>query len=75
MRWADNTHIAFVPNAGSRIELHNDRVSAIITDAKEIKFQEYQPNPQGEYTSRQRRCRNWIFANYVLDGLLNLGGN
>lgn len=70
MRWADNTHVAFVPELGSKIELSNDKIGLIITDAREIKFQQYQPNPQGKFTPQQRTCRNWIFANYVRDGML-----
>lgn len=70
MRWADNTHIAFVPEPGSRIEVNNDKIGLIITDAREIEFQQYQPDPPGEFTPAQRRCRNWIFANFVRDGML-----
>ena len=71
MRWSENTHIAFIPEIGSRIEFNNERVSAIITDARQIEFQWYKPNPPGVYTPRQRRCRNWMFANYIKDGLLD----
>ena len=34
-----------------------------------IDFQSYQPHPEGEFTEEQRTCRNWIFANYLLDGM------
>ena len=71
MRWEDNTHIAFLPKFGGRIEVNNDKIGLIITDALEIKFQHYQPNPKGEFTRQQRTCRNWIFANYVRDGMLD----
>ena len=70
MRWENNTHIAFIPRLGSRIEVKNDKIGLIITDAYEIKFQQYKPNPEGEFTQQQRKCRNWIFANYVRDGML-----
>lgn len=70
MCWKDNTHIAFISKFGSRVEVNNDRIGLIITDAHEIKFQQYQPNPNGYFTQKQRRCRNWIFANYIRDGML-----
>jgi hypothetical protein len=69
MVWELNTHVAFVPEAGSFIEIDNDRIYLKITDARRINFWGYKPNPVGEFTDLQRRCRNWIFANYVLDGM------
>jgi hypothetical protein len=68
MKHADNTHVAFVPEAGSTVTLDNDKIRLEITNARRIDFQGYQPNPEGEYTQDQRTCRNWIFANYILDG-------
>lgn len=68
-RYEDNTHVAFVPCEGQNIEIDNDKIHLIITNARQINFQGYQPNPVGEYTEEQRTCRNWIFANYLLDGM------
>ena len=50
------------------VDNHNIRVT--ITDARRIEFADYKPNPPGFYTRRQRTCRNWIFANYINDGML-----
>lgn len=66
-KYDDNTHVAFVPCPGQNIELENENIKLLITDAREIHFQSYKPNPVGEYTYEQRTCRNWIFANYLLD--------
>lgn len=68
-RYDDNTHVAFVPCEGQNIEIENDRIRLVITDARRIDFESYQPNPVGEFTHEQRTCRNWIFANYLLDGM------
>lgn len=68
-RYKDNTHIAFVPCEGQDIEVESDKIRLIITGARQIDFQNYKPNPEGEYTHEQRTCRNWIFANYLLDGM------
>lgn len=69
-KYEDNTHVAFVPEEGSVIQVDNGRIRLEITDAREIHFQEgYTPNPEGEYTEEQRTCRNWIFANYLKDGM------
>lgn len=68
--WANNVHVAFVPAPGENVVIDNDKISLTITDAREIHFQRYRPNPPGEYTEHQRTCRNWIFANYILDGKL-----
>ncbi len=38
--------------------------------AERIEFEHYKPNPHGYFTRRQRTCRNWIFANYINDGML-----
>lgn len=68
-RYDDNTHVAFVPCDGQNIEIENDKIRLVITDARQIDFQSYKPNPAGIYTREQRTCRNWIFANYLLDGM------
>lgn len=68
--WYQNTHVAFVPAPGETIEIDNANIHLKITDAREIHFQNYKPNPEGVFTKRQRSCRNWIFANYILDGKL-----
>lgn len=67
-KWEYNTHVAFVPDEGKTIEIDNERIHLTVTDARQIDFQGYVPNPVGEYTPQQRHCRNWIFANYLLDG-------
>ncbi len=67
-KYEDNTHVAFVPCMGQNIEIENERIKLLITDARQIDFQNYKPNPIGEFTEEQRTCRNWIFANYILDG-------
>ena len=67
--YAKNTHVAFNPSPGDKVEVETDQIKLIITDAKEIHFQDYKPNPAGIFTQRQRACRNWIFANYVKDGM------
>lgn len=67
--YAKNTHVAFNPSPGDKVEIENDQIKLLITDAKEIRFQNYKPNPAGNYTQRQRTCRNWIFANYIKDGM------
>ena len=68
-KYEDNTHVAFVPEPGQSIVVDNERIHLEITDAREIHFQDYTPHPEGEYTEEQRTCRNWIFANYLLDGM------
>ena len=67
--YENNTHVAFVPCDGETISIENDRIKLTITDAREIHFQDYKPNPVGEFTDEQRSCRNWIFANYIRDGM------
>lgn len=71
--WYENTHIAFVPAPGETIVIDNANIHLVITDAKQIDFTDYKPNPPGYFTQKQRTCRNWIFANYINDGNL-LGG-
>lgn len=68
-RYEDNTHVAFAPCAGSNIEIENEKIHLMITDARQIDFQGYKPNPVGEFSAEQRTCRNWIFANYIKDGM------
>jgi len=71
--WYENTHVAFVPSPGETIRINNANIGLVITDAKQIDFANYKPHPPGYFTQRQRTCRNWIFANYINDGML-LGG-
>lgn len=66
--WALNTHVAFVPDRSSEIHIETDRFLLDITNARRINFWDYTPNPPGYY-SQQRTCRNWIFANYIKDGM------
>lgn len=70
-----NTHIAFVPAPGETVVVNNRLIRLKITDARRIDFESYKPNPPGFYTRRQRTCRNWIFANYINDGMLTGGKN
>ena len=67
--WELNTHVAFVPDSNSEIHIENDRIKLDITNARRIQFWDYVPNPSGIYTKEQRTCRNWIFANYLKDGM------
>lgn len=67
--WALNTHVAFVPEEGSEVNVDNDRILLKITNARRILFWDYTPNPEGTFTENQRTCRNWIFANYLKDGM------
>ena len=67
--WELNTHVAFVPDSNSEIHIDNDRIKLDITNARRIHFWDYAPNPPGIYTKQQRTCRNWIFANYLKDGM------
>lgn len=67
--YENNTHMVFVPCEGQNIEIENDKIRLVITGARQIDFQGYKPNPVGEFTPEQRACRNWIFANYLLDGM------
>lgn len=68
--WYQNTHVAFVPAQREKVFLDNANIKLTITDAKQINFADYKPNPKGHFTRRQRTCRNWIFANYIKDGML-----
>ena len=68
--WYQNTHVAFVPAPGETVFIENDNIRLEITNAKRIEFENYHPNPRGYFSNWQRRCRNWIFANYINDGML-----
>ena len=68
--WYENTHIAFVPAPGETVTVDNKNIHLTITDARRIDFESYKPNPWGTFTQKQRTCRNWIFANYINDGML-----
>ncbi len=68
-KYDNNTHVAFIPCEGQNITIDNDKIRLVIENARQIDFQSYKPNPKGEFTSEQRACRNWIFANYLLDGM------
>jgi hypothetical protein len=70
MKHENNTHVAFLPCEGENITVDNERIHLEITGARSIEFQGYKPNPAGEFSEEQRTCRNWIFANYLLDGML-----
>ncbi len=65
-----NTHVAFIPAEGETVEMDTPNMHLVITNARKIEFEHYKPNPKGYFTNRQRRCRNWIFANYINDGFL-----
>lgn len=67
--WHGNTHVAFVPAPGETVTVDNDNIGLAITDARRIEFEDYVPNPPGHFTKKQRTCRNWIFANYIKDGM------
>lgn len=73
--WFQNTHVAFVPAQGEIVEIENDNIKLRITDARRIHFEDYKPYPIGYFTQRQRTCRNWIFANFVRDGMLRRQNN
>lgn len=68
--WYENTHVAFVPAPGETVKVDNHNIKLTITDARRIDFADYKPDPPGYFTKRQRSCRNWIFANYINDGML-----
>ncbi len=71
--WRRNTHVAFVPAPGETLTVDNDNIRLTITDARRIEFEGYKPEPRGFFTQKQRTCRNWIFANYINDGMLRGG--
>lgn len=65
-----NTHLAFVHMPGESLHYETPQVEVAITDARRIEFEHYVPNPLGNFTDWQRKCRNWIFANFLRDGML-----
>ena len=67
--WAQNTHVAFVPDVNSEVHIDNEKIKLDITNARRIHFWDYTPHPVGNFTPQQRTCRNWIFANYIKDGM------
>ena len=71
--YPDNTHIAFVYAPGETLQVETSQVEVTISNASRIDFEHegYVPNPMGSYTEQQRVCRNWIFANYILEKMLN----
>ena len=68
--WEQNTHVAFVPELNSTVTIDNKKISLRITNARRIHFWDYVPHPPGIFTAEQRKCRNWIFANFIKDGML-----
>lgn len=68
--WHQNTHVAFVPALGETVFVDNPNIRLTVSDARLIDFADYKPNPHGYFTQKQRTCRNWIFANYINDGML-----
>ena len=68
-KYEHNTHVVFVPHNNRTISISNDRINLTIENARMIDFEKYTPSPEGEFTEQQRTCRNWIFANYILDGM------
>jgi hypothetical protein len=67
--YSKNTHIAFNPFPGETLHYEDEQIILDIVGARQIDFKWYVPNPDGAFTQRQRTCRNWIFANYIKDGL------
>ena len=70
MKYENNTHVAFLHSPGELLQRETERIKLEISNAKWIDFESYVPNPVGEFSVAQRRCRNWIFANYINDGIL-----
>jgi len=68
--YAKNTHLAFIHAPFEAVFADSDQIEARITNARRIDFEGYTPDPPGEYTEYQRACRNWIFANFLQDGML-----
>ena len=65
-----NTHIAFLFKRGETLSYESGQVRVRISNAECINFEGYCPNPKGTFSDWQRKCRNWIFANYLKDGKL-----
>ena len=72
MKYENNTHVAFVYAPGEQVHIETSQMEVTIKNARWIDFEsaDYTPDPPGEYTDEQRKCRNWIFANYLKDGKL-----
>ena len=68
--YQNNTHVAFVYAPGEMLRVETSQIELTISNARQVDFQKYVPKPEGVYNQRQRTCRNWIFANYIRDGLL-----
>jgi hypothetical protein len=69
-KYEANTHVAFIHVPGKILTKETEQITLEITNANLIDFEGYVPNPHGEFTSEQRPCRNWIFANYLNDKML-----
>ena len=71
-QYQNNTHVAFVHALDETLHVVTEQIDVTITNARRIDFEGegYTPNPEGEYTERQRTCRNWIFANYLRERML-----
>jgi len=67
---ANNTHVAFVYAPGEVLHRETEQMKVEISNARWIDFESYVPNPPGEFTEEQRKCRNWIFANFIKDRML-----
>ena len=67
-----NTHVAFLYKPGEVLHKETEQIKLEITNARLIDFEGYMPKPKGKFTDAQKKCRNWIFANYVNDGMLDL---
>ena len=65
-----NTHLAFICFPGENLHYETSQVDVVITNARRVEFEQYIPNPLGYFTNEQRKCRNWIFANYLRDGMV-----
>jgi hypothetical protein len=77
-KYEKNTHLAFIHAPGERVHVESEQMEVTIENTRWIDFEgaDYTPNPRGEYTDEQRMCRNWIFANFIRDGMIgNAGGD
>ena len=75
-KYENNTHVAFAHVPGELLQVETEQIKLEISNAKRIDFEgaDYTPEPPGEYTDEQRACRNWIFANYIRDGMVTDAG-
>ena len=69
-KYENNSHIAFIYAPGEILKRETEQIKLEISNARWIDFESYVPNPEGVFTNDQRKCRNWIFANYLNDGKL-----